>query len=116
MVRRAGRRSDRGRGPGPSATRCRCPPESWRGLRLSSISIPRIDAAQSIFCALVIPGHILGLEREGDVLLDGHVRVERVTLEDHGDFAGAGRQMGDGVTADQDIAGSRWLEPADHAQ
>ena len=62
-----------------SATRCRWPPESWCGLRaanwpsltISRMSVTRVamsGARQALFL----------LESEGDVLLHGHVRKQRI--------------------------------------
>ena len=56
------------------------------------------------------------LEREAEVLAHGHVRVERVGLEDHGDVARARRQVVDHPAADADLAAGDLLEPRDHAQ
>ena len=62
------------------------------------------------------PVILLRFEREGDVVGDGHMRVERVALEDHRDLAGAGGKPGHDPAADQDIAAGRRFEPADHPQ
>ena len=45
------------------------------------------------------------LEPEAEVLLDRHVRVERVVLEHHGDVSVAGGHVGDDAVADHDLAG-----------
>ena len=78
--------------------------------------MPRMPAAQSTRCACSALGNLGRLEREGDVVVDGHVRVERVALEDHRDLAGARRQVGDHPPPDEDVAAGRWFQPADHAQ
>ena len=59
---------------------------------------------------------LLDLERVGDVVDDGHVRVERVVLEDHGDVAGARGQPRHVSVADHDRAGGRRLEPGERPQ
>ena len=64
----------------------------------------------------LLPGRALRLERKGDVLLHGEVRVERVALEDHGDLAVARRQLVDHPPADDHVAGSLLLQAGDHAQ
>ena len=60
--------------------------------------------------------HLLDLQAERDVLVDGKVRVERVALEDHRDVAVAGRDVVDDTFADPDDAARDVLEPRDHAQ
>ena len=55
-------------------------------------------------------------QRRGDVLPHGHVRVERVGLEDHGDAALAGAEMIDHALADAHAARSLRLQPRDDAQ
>ncbi len=59
------------------------------------------------------PSH---LEREAHVVGHGHVRVERVVLEDHRDVAVLGRQMRDVAVADRDTALVDLLEPCEHPQ
>ena len=56
------------------------------------------------------------LEPEGEVLLDGHVRVERVALEDHRDVAVLRRQVVDDSVADADLAVADLLEAREHPQ
>ncbi len=56
------------------------------------------------------------LEAEGEVVLDGHVRVERVALEDHRDVALLRREVVDDLVADPELAVGDLLEPGDHAQ
>ena len=46
----------------------------------------------------------------------GHVRIERVVLEHHGDVAVLRRHVVDDVAADQDLAAGDVLEAGDHAQ
>ena len=56
------------------------------------------------------------LEREAHVVGDGHVRVERVVLEDHRDVAVLGGQVGDVAVADPDLAVVDLFEAGEHAQ
>ena len=55
-------------------------------------------------------------EAEGDVVVDGEVRVERVALEDHGDVAVARGHVIDDALADSKHALADALEPGHHAE
>ena len=59
---------------------------------------------------------LVELEAEGEVLLDGHVRIERVALEHHRDVALLRRQVVDDAVADPDLAVGDLLEARNHAQ
>ena len=59
---------------------------------------------------------LLELEREGDVFVDGHVRIKRIVLEDHGDVAILGRNVVHQLTADGELAAADLLETCNHAQ
>jgi hypothetical protein len=59
------------------------------------------------------PSH---LERELQVLPDGEVGVQCVTLKYHGDVAPRGRQVVDPLVADQKIARRGRLEPGESAE
>src|SRR5262249_10942913 len=61
-------------------------------------------------------GRLADLEPVAQVLADGHVWVERIALEDHGDVARARRQFSDVAAADRDPAARGLLEPRDHPQ
>ena len=61
-------------------------------------------------------GHAPGAERELDVPPDGHVWVQGVGLEDHGQVPVLGRDVGDDPVADPDGARRRLLETRDDAQ
>src|SRR5690349_9159657 len=56
------------------------------------------------------------LEREGHVLVDAHVRVEGVVLEDHGDVAIFGRHIIDAPLPNVEIPAGDLLQSRDHAQ
>ena len=51
-----------------------------------------------------------------DVLEDGHVRIERVALEDHGDVAVSRIDSVHHLLADAHRSAGRLVEPRDHAQ
>jgi hypothetical protein len=55
-------------------------------------------------------------EGKTHVLGDGHVRVERVILEDHRDVAFLGFSVGDVASADQNAAAIDVLQSSKHAQ
>ncbi len=55
-------------------------------------------------------------QAEGHVLVDAHMRIERVGLEHHGDLALGRRHVVDLAPADGDLAGRDPLQPGDQAQ
>ena len=59
---------------------------------------------------------LLELEREGDVFIDGHVRIKRIVLEDHRDVAVFGRDVVHLLAVDEELAAADLLETGDHAQ
>ena len=61
-------------------------------------------------------GDLLQLQPEGHVLEHGHVRVERVVLEDHRDVAVLRRHVVHHGLADRDAASRDDLEAGDHSQ
>jgi len=60
--------------------------------------------------------HLVVAEAEGKVVVHRHVRVQGVRLEDHGDVAGAGRDVVDHTVADEDAAARDLLQSGEHAQ
>ena len=56
------------------------------------------------------------LEGEAHVVVHGHVRVERVVLEDHGDVTVLGLNVGDVAVTDEDATGVDVLQAREHAQ
>ena len=60
--------------------------------------------------------HLVEAKAEGQVVLDRHVRVERVALEDHRDVAFLRGQVVDDLVADPELAAADLLEAGDHAQ
>ena len=55
-------------------------------------------------------------EAVGEVVVDGHVRVERIVLEHHGDVPVRGLDVVDHAPADLDLALGDGLQARDHAQ
>ena len=98
-----------------SATRWRWPPESWCGLRLAkgvSLTSVSISSTRALDLGL---RHAVLLQAEGDVVLDRHVREERVGLEHHVDRPPVGRHAGEVLPVEQDLARGRLLEAGEHA-
>jgi hypothetical protein len=54
------------------------------------------------------------LQPERHVVVDRHVRVERVVLEDHRDVPVLRRQIVDQAVADVDLAGTDLFQPRHH--
>ena len=74
---------------------------------------PRDLGGALLALGLLDTGH---LQREGDVLGDGEVRVERVVLEDHRDVALLRRQVGHVAAADQHRARVDLLQAREHPE
>ena len=60
--------------------------------------------------------HLGELQREAHVFGHGHVRVESVVLEDHGDVAVFRIGHGDVIVADQNLPRVHKLQTGQHAQ
>ena len=96
-----------------SAIRWRWPPDSWRGLRFSRWrDLERFrdgrDPGRS-----VARGEPPDLQGVADVVLDRHVGIERVALEDHRHVALTGREIGHVAAADPDPSRGGRLQPGD---
>ena len=61
-------------------------------------------------------GHAARPQAEGNVAEHGHVRVERIVLEHHGDVAIAGPHSVDDLAADRDVAGVGVLQSRNGTQ
>ena len=66
--------------------------------------------------ALLVALDPLLAEAVADVLGDVHVREQRVVLEDRVDVAPVGRDAGDRLALEEDLARRRLLEPGDHPE
>ena len=61
-------------------------------------------------------GSLTETQAERHIVINGHVRIERIALEHHGDVAVFGRDVVDAAVADVQVAAGDLLEPCDHAQ
>ena len=88
------------------------------GGRLAVEELLEVEDAGGLANGLVdgIRVDLAELERERHVVVDGHVRVQRVGLEDHRDVAVLGLNIVDHATVDLEGAGGDVLEAGDHAQ
>ena len=99
-----------------SATRCCWPPDICAGLRRANgRELDELERLGDAPLDLVL-GDLLALQPERDVLLDRHVREQRVALEDRVDVALVRRHVRDVDAAELDRALGRLLEAADHPQ
>ena len=64
----------------------------------------------------LILGDLLLEQAEGDVLVDGHMGVQGVVLEDHGDVTVLGGHIVDHPVADVQLAAADVLQAGDHPQ
>jgi hypothetical protein len=100
----------------PIATRWRWPARQLARLRSRFSVSSRILAALLDALVDLGLGHLLQLEREGDVVAHGEVRVQGVRLEHHGDVAILGLEVVHDLAADAQLARRDRLEPGDHPQ
>src|SRR5207245_8863183 len=101
-------------------------PGERHALALASGKLPRFAVQQAAdpkqrggplhLFAVQLFFDLLRLQREGNVVIDREVRVERIALEDHGDAALARREVIDDRAANEDLAGRGLLQAGDHAQ
>ena len=73
-------------------------------------------ATSSTRCFMLVLRRLAEAQPEPQVLLDRHVGVEGVVLEDHGDVAFLGRQVGHLRVADEDLARRDLLEAREDPQ
>ena len=78
--------------------------------------MPRISAASCTRLAMSALVEFPHLQAEGHVVVDAHMRVERVVLEHHRDVAIHRRQVVDDLVVDQDAAGGDRFQPGHHPQ
>jgi hypothetical protein len=60
--------------------------------------------------------HLPHLQRKGEVLLDRHMREQRIILKHHADIALVRRDMVDRLAVEEDAAMGRHFEPGQHHQ
>ena len=100
----------------PMATRWRWPPD-----KLARPPLHQLGDAQDLGGALHPPlgvGLVVAVhpQAEAQVLLDRHVRIERVGLEHHGDAAVGRLDIVHHLAADGDLAAADVLQPGDHPE
>ena len=88
---------------------------------LLRLAVEQVTNVQDVGCFLhtavdVGLGRLAQLETEGHVVIDTHVRVERVALEHHGNVTILGRHIVDHTIANHDIAFADLLQPGEQAQ
>ncbi len=88
------------------------------GARLALEEVLETEDLRGVAHALVdlILRRLPQTQPEGDVVVDGEVRIERVVLEHHGDVAIARGHVVDDPVADRDRAGRDGLEPGEHTK
>lgn len=89
--------------------------------KLAGIARQQRHQPQNLRCALDA-GAALSLrnalqhERKRHVLGDGHMRVQRIVLEDHGDVAFLRRNVVDDTLANRDLAPRNLFQARDHPE
>ena len=73
-------------------------------------------AASTTRFLISVFGKLPQLQTEGEVVVNAHVRIERVILENHRDVAIFRRDVVNSFVADEDVALRDLLEAGDHAQ
>ncbi len=89
--------------------------------KLTRLALQQFLNAEDLGRLLHAPGdlglvELPHLEAEGHVVVDAHMRVERVILEHHRDVAIHRRQLVDDLLVDRDVARGDAFEPRHHAQ
>ena len=100
----------------PMATRWRWPPDIALGRRSRYLVSCRISAALRTRLSISSLFSLGDAHAEGHVVVDRHMRIERVGLEHHGDAALRGRHVVDQLAGDLQLAAGDLLEAGDRAQ
>ena len=89
-----------------------------QSLRLTVEQVLDLQNLGSLADALVdlVLGHLAQLQTESHVLVNGHVRVQGVVLEDHCDIAVFRGNIVDQTVTDVHLAAGDLLQTGDHAQ
>ena len=89
-----------------------------QSLRLTVKQVLDLQDLGSLTDALVdlVLGHLAQLQTEGHVLVNGHVRVQSVVLEDHRDVAVLRGNVVDQTVTDVHFAAGDLLQTGDHTQ
>jgi len=64
----------------------------------------------------LVLGNLAQAQTESHVFVHGHVRIERIVLENHGDIAILGGNIVDQLVADVHFAAGDFFQTCDHAQ
>jgi hypothetical protein len=115
-VRRAAAAPGRNTSARASAPRCCCPAESWAGPPVGEAPDCTRSSAGAHLRLPLRRAELPHAQREGDVLRDGHVREQRIALEDHAKLAAFRRQGGDVAPVEQHGAGAGRDEARDAHQ
>ena len=78
--------------------------------------MPRICAASLHAAVDLRLGRLAQLQAEGHVVINGHMRIQSVALEDHRDIAILGRDIVDQLVVDVQFALGDFFQAGDHAQ
>ena len=90
--------------------------------KLPRLALQQLGSMRRMSAAALDPPGDVGLgvaghaQAEAQILLDRHVRIERIGLEHHGDAALGRLDIVDDLAADRDLAVGDVLEPGDHPQ
>ena len=108
-----GRIADHGAAEGDTLTLA-----AGQSLGLALKQVLQVEDLGGLVDALVdlVLGDVAQGQTEGDVLVNGHVGVQGVVLENHRDVAVFGRNLVDQAVADVELAAGDGLKTGDHAQ
>ena len=82
------------------------------------VFLNQAEAARRLVDAAInfLLGGLAQTQAKGHVVVNSHVRVKRVTLEDHGHVPVLGRDVVDHAVTNQDLSGRHLLQASQHSQ